>query len=214
MAFNDYSFVTHWRVQGSIEEVADILSNTADLARWWPAVYLEVAEVLPGDEVGVGKTVSLYTTGWLPYTMRWQFRVTEVDYPHSFALEAWGDFNGRGVWSLEQDDDSVNITYHWQIRADKPMLRIWSFVLKPLFAANHRWAMAKGQESLKLELARRQAQTDEERAKIPPPPAPTQFPSPLAYLTTLAVFAGGGLATVYFLSNTRKRANEKKKPDA
>ena len=49
----------------------------------------------------------------------------------------------------------MNITYDWRIRAEKPLLRYLSFLLKPVFSANHRWAMARGEESLKAELARR-----------------------------------------------------------
>jgi hypothetical protein len=77
------------------------------------------------------------------------------------------------LWTFEQDGEWVNATYDWKIRAEKPLLRRLSVVLKPLFSANHYWAMEKGEESLKLELARRHATTPEERAKIPPPPGPT-----------------------------------------
>ena len=84
-----------------------------------------------------------------------------------------GDFNGRGIWTLEQDGGFVNVTYDWKLRADKPLLSALSFLFKPIFSANHRWAMEKGEESLKLELARRHARTPEEAARIPAPPAPT-----------------------------------------
>lgn len=90
----------------------------------------------------------------LPYTLRWQFPVTESRYPLGFSLEAWGDFNGRGTWTLAQDDDFVNVTYDWKVRADKPLLKALSFLFKPLFSANHKWAMARGEESLRVELAR------------------------------------------------------------
>ncbi|MGH7888347.1 MAG: hypothetical protein ACREPG_10800 [Candidatus Binatia bacterium] len=50
-------------------------------------------------------------------------------------------------------------TLRWQIRADKPLLRHLSFVLRPIFSANHRWAMAQGEKSLCAELARRAALT-------------------------------------------------------
>lgn len=76
--------------------------------------------------------------------------------PNRLELRATGDFDGRGVWNLRQDGDQVGITFDWQLTADKPLLRYFSFLLKPLFAANHRWAMARGEESLKRELARKQ----------------------------------------------------------
>ena len=173
MSSNEYHYITHWRVKGTAEEVSEILSQATDLVRWWPSVYLDVREEEAGDEYGIGKVIHLYTKGWLPYTLRWSFRVTESKYPYGFALEAWGDFAGRGIWTFEQKGDSVDITYDWKIRADKPLLKYLSFLMKPLFGANHQWAMRMGEESLKLELIRRRAATPEERARIPSPPGPT-----------------------------------------
>ena len=194
LASNDYHFITHWRVEAPIEEVAEILSNGVDLVRWWPSVYLNAEELEPGDAEGVGRVISLYTKGWLPYTLRWQFRVTESRFPHGFTLEAWGDFDGRGIWTLEQDGPWVDVTYDWKIRAEKPLLRYFSFIMKPIFGANHRWAMAQGEASLKLELARRHAATAEERAQVPAPPGPTSV-APGALLVALAaMIAGAGWA--------------------
>jgi hypothetical protein len=190
MARNEYHFVTHWRVPGSRQEVADILGNAPDLSRWWPSVYLDVRELQPGDERGIGKVVDLHTKGWLPYTLRWHFQVTESDPPAGFTLEAHGDFEGRGIWRLEQDGPWVNVSYDWKIRADKSLLRYLSFIMKPIFSANHRWAMAKGEESLRLELARRHAPSAAERAVIPPPPAATHIPVAPAIAATAAQALG------------------------
>jgi hypothetical protein len=173
MTSNDYHFITTWHLQSTCEEISEILGNGPDLVRWWPSVYLEVKELEKGEASGVGKVIDLYTKGWLPYTLRWQFRVSQVNSPHGFQLEAWGDFVGRGIWTFEGDNDYVKIIYDWKVQADKPLLRYLSFIMKPIFSANHHWAMAKGEESLKLELARRRAKTPEERAAIPAPPAAT-----------------------------------------
>jgi hypothetical protein len=105
--------------------------------------------------------------------LRWSFRVTESNYPDGFALEAWGDLVGRGIWKFAQMGEWVDITYDWKIHADKPLLKYLSFLFKPIFGANHQWAMRMGEESLKLELMRRHAATPEERARIPSPPGPT-----------------------------------------
>src|SRR5438477_7965360 len=163
---NEYVFVTRWRVEASIEDVSEILDDAEGLARWWPSVYLEVKKLPDG-------LIDLYTKGWLPYTLRWRFRVTESHRPHGFSLEASGDLVGRGAWTLTQDGSYVDVVYDWRIRADKPLLRRLSFIFKPLFAANHSWAMARGEESLKLELLRRHARNEVERAQVPPPPRPT-----------------------------------------
>ena len=48
-----YHFITHWRVLDTVKEL----------------------------QRGIGKVIDLHTKGWLPYAPRWQFRVTESNYP-------------------------------------------------------------------------------------------------------------------------------------
>ena len=179
---NDYAFVTTWRLPATREEITAILGDAAALPRWWPAVYLDVEVVEPGDEAGIGKVVDLFTKGWLPYTLRWRFRVTASDPPAGFTLAAEGDFVGRGVWTLRDvagdgtGGPMTEVEYDWRIRAEKGILRTFSVVMKPIFSANHHWAMAQGERSLRLELARRHAAGDPAvLAAIPEPPGPT-FP--------------------------------------
>jgi hypothetical protein len=179
---SEYHFVTHWRVEGTPEEVYRIIDEPVELVRWWPAVYLDVEKKLTER----GEEYVLLTRGWLPYTLRWQFRRTEKIPFERMALEAWGDFVGRGEWTFRADGPMVEIVYDWRVRADKQLLRYLSFLLRPIFAANHRWAMARGEESLKLELARQRARTEEERAVVPAPPGPSR-------LTSAGLAVGAGL---------------------
>lgn len=64
-------------------------------------------------------------------------------------------------------------TYDWKITAEKPLLKNFSFIMKPIFSANHHWAMARGEESLAIELARRHAKSQADLALIADPPGPT-----------------------------------------
>jgi uncharacterized protein YndB with AHSA1/START domain len=175
VATHDYEFTTRWQFEASPEEVWAVLADARELPRWWPSVYLEATRPEAGDAAGVGQVTALWTKGFLPYTLRWRFRVSEADPPHRLAIDAVGDFVGRGVWTLEAAAQGTNVTFDWRIRAEKPMLRALSFLLKPVFSANHAWAMARGHESLRLELLRRRATSDEEQARIPAAPGPT-FP--------------------------------------
>ena len=197
---NEYHFITNWRVEGMCGEVADVLGDPLALSRWWPSVYLDVQEQRPGSRDGVGRRVRLLTKGWLPYTLAWDFEVVESRYPSGFTIVANGDFEGVGVWTFTQDGGFVDIEYDWRIRAEKPILRALSFLLKPVFSANHRWAMARGAESLVLELARRRATSEAGRAGIPPPPGPVTY-------TGVALVAGGAAIAatlVYLMVRARK----------
>jgi hypothetical protein len=173
MPVNDYRFIDRWRVEGTVEEVAGILEDALSLPRWWPSVYFEVQELAPGGEHGIGKLISLRAGGWLPYTLRINFRTVESRYPNGFSMEATGDLEGKGIWSFEQDGPIVNVTYDWTIRARKPIVDKLSFLLKPVFKSNHNWTMRRGEESLKLELLLRRAQSEKESAAVLVPPQPS-----------------------------------------
>jgi len=198
---NQYHFLSRWRVEGTCGEVADILGDALALVRWWPSVYLAVEEIAPERADGTGRRVRLHTKGWLPYTLRWEFEVVESRRPYGFAIAANGDFDGRGVWTFTQDGGSVDITYDWRLRAEKPLLRNLSFLLRPIFEANHRWAMAQGETSLRLELARRRATSDSARERIQPPPGPVTYAG--AALVAGAVAVGATLG--YLMIRARKR---------
>jgi hypothetical protein len=175
MAAADYAFLTHWRADSTPEDAYAVISDAESLPRWWPSVYLSATVVEPSNADGTNALVDLRTKGFLPYTLRWRFRTLELDPPKRIVLEARGDFVGRGIWTFAARDGGTDIDFDWRLRAEKPLLRTLSFLLKPVFSANHRWAMARGEESLRLELRRRRARTPEERASVPPPPGPT-FP--------------------------------------
>jgi hypothetical protein len=196
---NDYHFVSHWQIEGTCGEVADVLGDPLALPRWWPSVYLSVDELRPPDARGLGRRVRLHTRGWLPYTLGWEFEVVESHYPSGFVLVASGDFDGRGEWTFRQGGAVVDVTYDWRLRAEKPLLRNLSFLMKPLFEANHRWAMAQGEERLKLELARRRASSDTARARIPAPPGPITYAG-VALLGGVVAVAG---ALVYLMRRSR-----------
>jgi Polyketide cyclase / dehydrase and lipid transport len=168
---SQYHFITNWQVNAKSSEVYEIISDSNRLTEWWPSVYLDVKVLEKGGEGGLSKLVELYTKGWLPYTLRWKFRVVKVGKPNTLEIEAIGDFIGGGKWIFEEDGNGIcNITYDWKIEATKPILKKLSWLMKPAFSANHLWAMRKGEQSLKLEICRRKGEKN-----VPEPPKPT-FP--------------------------------------
>jgi hypothetical protein len=204
-AANRYHFVTRWRVPGTCGEVADVLGEPLALARWWPSVYLDVREIHPADARGLGRRVALVTKGWLPYTLRWQFEIVDARYPYGFTIAASGDFDGRGMWTFAQDGPVVEVVYDWRISAEKPLLRSLSFLLKPVFEANHRWAMARGEESLRLELLRRRATNADARGRIAAPPGPITYAG--VGLMAGAAAIGGALAFLIIKSRRRRSSS-------
>jgi hypothetical protein len=172
MGIDDYRFTTRWLVPATPREVADVLENPTDLPRWWPSVYLSTSELAPPDAAGVGRVVALHTRGWLPYTLRWTLTITDSFGPRGFAFDASGDFVGRGEWTFSPAGALTDATFDWRIAVKKPLLRALAPFLRPALEANHRWAMRRGEESLKLELERRRAGSEWERERVAAPPGP------------------------------------------
>jgi hypothetical protein len=149
MATNEYHLISHWRVPGTLEQVYQVLYNATAYPRWWSDAFLEVS---PTD--AARSVVNAHSQGFLPYTLHFQAQPAESHYPHGFRVRTTGDFEGQGTWSLQKCGDWVAIKFEWQVRLEKPLIRWLSWLLKPLFVANHRWAMRRGEEGLRQELAR------------------------------------------------------------
>lgn len=137
MPANEYAFLTRWRVEGSPEEVYRAIEDTDAYPRWWGRVWLAVERVEEGDADGTGRRYKLFTQGRRPYRLRWESRTAEKVFPSRIAIEAAGDFVGRGVWTFKPDGAVTNVTYDWRLRADKAVIRALSFALKPLYRWNH-----------------------------------------------------------------------------
>ena len=161
---NEFRIVTRWQVQATAEEVAAVLSDAESLTRWWGQVYLAVAVIAPGDAAGIGRKVSVFSKGWLPYRLRWTGELVAADMPHSWTIRATGDLSGEGTWLLTETGGWTEVVYDWRVSADRPLFRWLAPLLAPVFAWNHRWAMARGEEGLKEEVVRSRVKVEGESA--------------------------------------------------
>ena len=143
MPANEYYFVSHWRVPCTPQEAYDILKDRNNLANWWPSGFLEAKSHTFEDGA---EGVAVATQGWLPYVLRFTMRELASDPPGSLVIEARGDLNGRGIWTLVPDGEWTNITYDWRVSADKPIVKLLSPVLKPLFQVQPRLDHEQGRE--------------------------------------------------------------------
>lgn len=172
-----YRLRTEWRVPGTTAEVRDVFDDVLSLPRWWPSVYLSVALLEDGGSGGIGRRARLHTTGWLPYTLSWVSTLSEPVTDRGFSFRATGDFEGTGDQAFRQDGTEVVLTFDWNISVSKPIVRRLTWLIRPVFAANHRWAMRRGRESLLLELRRRSGVTSTAATTPdvvdPAPPGPT-----------------------------------------
>jgi hypothetical protein len=156
---NGYHHVSRWRVRGAIDDVYVLVANVAEYPHWGD-VFLQV---VPSRSDGF--TTEVQTTGLLPYRINFYARLVEAVPLRQITIRTDDDFVGRGTWRLEEDCDHVNVSFDWHVRIRKPLIRRWSALLKPIFLANHCWAMATGQLRLQAVL-RRQTESCRHHAPV------------------------------------------------
>ena len=140
-----FHFRSGWELQGNIDDVADLFLQTENICHWWSDCFAATEVIEPGNENADGRVVRLVTRGALPYYLKFNLRISGVEYPNRFVVHSDGNFVGRGVVRLSQSADKVIVNFDWRILFDKPILKYFSRLLRPFFVANHRWIMHRGQ---------------------------------------------------------------------
>jgi hypothetical protein len=155
MPANVYRFLEHWTIPGyPPRQVYDIVADARLLTEWWKGVYLE-AEPLGDGEGGVGSRVRVKARGALPYALYFVLETSALEPGRLVEVRTHGDFDGvwRAVFSEAAGGTRVDIT--WTVTVQKPLVRLLSPVLRPLFAWNHNWTTPRGEAGLKSYLAAR-----------------------------------------------------------
>ena len=151
----EYVFVDEWDVDAPMEAVFDAIADARTYPEWWKPVYISVQ----GDcAPAVGCRTRQYFKGRLPYKLRMTSEIVRYDPPRQFEVKATGDLTGRGVWTLTPTGRGVQVRFDWRVNADKPLLRVLTPLLRPLFRWNHNWAVKRAMEGLEP-YARRTAAT-------------------------------------------------------
>src|SRR4051794_30682336 len=116
----EYVFVDEWDVDAPIESVFAALSDATTYPLWWKPVYIAVESDGPP---AVGRVASQHFKGRLPYRLKTESRITELEPPRRLAVDVHGDLSGTGVWSLTPDGHGVHVRFDWRVNADRPLLR-------------------------------------------------------------------------------------------
>jgi uncharacterized protein YndB with AHSA1/START domain len=146
----NYEFLTTWCTDAPIQDVFDLLHDSAGYPRWWKGV-VSVDRMEQGDEMGVGALDHFTWRSVLPYSLGFDLRVTRVKRPYLIAGHASGELEGVGTWQL-YEGDGVAIVYDWRVRTTKRWMNTFGPLARPAFAWNHDLVMRQGGQGLAAEL--------------------------------------------------------------
>jgi hypothetical protein len=155
MAANDYVFVDKFVAPCNKETAYQYISKIEEYPRWWGKVYKRITvlkKVLPDTP---GGRYEVQVRGFLPYALTIQNETTLVQKPDRIEFVAIGDLEGKGTWLFEEVKGGTQITFDWQVAANKAVIRLFSFLLKPLFRANHVYCVRRAEEGMRRDLEQR-----------------------------------------------------------
>jgi uncharacterized protein YndB with AHSA1/START domain len=141
----EYVFLDEWDVDAPQERVFDALADARTYPEWWTPIYRQVESDGPP---AVGRESRQKFKANLPYTLSTVSTITRLERPDEFEVEVDGDLRGRGVWTLTQPEGKVHVRFDWRVFADRPLLRMLTPVLRPLFRWNHNVAIRAAMKNL------------------------------------------------------------------
>ncbi len=142
----EYVFVDEWDVGAPAEAVFDALADARTYPEWWTPVYERVEANGPP---AVGHVSKQHFKGRLPYHLDTTSKVVRLEPPHIVAGDVEGDLRGSGIWTVTPNGDgTTHVRFDWTVYADKPVLKVLTPALRPLFRWNHNWAIERAKEGL------------------------------------------------------------------
>jgi uncharacterized protein YndB with AHSA1/START domain len=142
-----YSFTTIWRVHAPIEKIWDAIVRSDQYPIWWKSV-VKVQILSPGDANGIGAIVRTTWQTHLPYGFSFDTRAVRIEPFKTLELEAFGDLQGKGLWTLTREGDQTMVQYDWQVQTNKLWMNLVAPVAAPFFRWNHAAVMNDGADGL------------------------------------------------------------------
>src|ERR1044072_950936 len=123
----DYEFVTVWRVNAPLEAVWEMIYHSDQWPSWWKGVE-RVEKVSDGGENHVGSVRRYTWKSTLPSRLVVQRELTRVEPMSTIEGRAFGELEGRGLWTLSEERGVTTARYDWRVRTTKP----WMNLLAPV----------------------------------------------------------------------------------
>jgi hypothetical protein len=144
---SQFSLVTYWHLDASIEPVWETLVAVEGWPRWWRYVHA-VVKLEDGDADGVGSLRRYTWSSKLPYRLTFEMRTTVLERPTLIEGIAAGDLNGIGRWRLRGLGNSCCVQYEWMVATEKTWMNLLGPLLAPVFKWNHNQVMLEGGRGL------------------------------------------------------------------
>jgi uncharacterized protein YndB with AHSA1/START domain len=132
----EYHFLTTYQIEAPIQQVWQAFRDFDRYPTWSKGIF-HAQQLKLGHADGVGDKIRYKVKGRLPFTLAFDATLTQVDPPRVLELQARGDLEGVGRWTLSQDGTITTAQYTWDVRSTKRWMNLLAPLARPLFEWNH-----------------------------------------------------------------------------
>lgn len=142
MSLNDYRFRDVWSLSAATSRVFDALVDLLRWPVWWP----DVRSVRQVDD----DTAELVCRSTLPYALTFRVHRAEQDAGAGrLRVDLTGDLEGYTVGVVARRAAGARLAIDQRVVVNKPLLRTFAPVARPLFQVNHTLMMRRGHRGLR-----------------------------------------------------------------
>lgn len=146
--------MTDWRFDAPLERVWEHIRAMDRWPEWWPFV-VSVQLLKQGDADDIGSIRRITWKTALPYSLTFDSELISIERFRRMEGRAFGELDGTGIWTFQQDEAATDVRYDWQVRTTRPWMNVLAPVARPVFSWNHDKVMAGGFEGLTRRLNQR-----------------------------------------------------------
>lgn len=150
----DFEFETAWVIPAPMGPVWEHLSDISTYPRWWDN--WSDAERRSGPLDGdVGTVYDCDIHGFLPVSIEFSLKITELTAYESLRYQCSGDLIGEGGWTFHQEEKKTFVTSYWNVNLsdDYPDMLTWPLV-RWILKKNYDYVMNQGYQELKEQVNR------------------------------------------------------------
>lgn len=147
-----YSFSTEWQFEDPVEAVWEVIYAMDQWPGWWKYVK-KVEYIKTGVNGDVGSIRRIEWGTALPYSLSFNTELLAVDPYKRMEGRAFGELEGKGIWTFTSRDLMTYVRYDWKVNTTKKWMNILAPIAQPLFSWNHDIVMKAGYDGLKKKIS-------------------------------------------------------------
>lgn len=141
---NHYHFHSQWLIHAPVAAVYALINKAEAWPLWWPAVLIVRADTATdGTEMQHQEWRTPFG-----YSFSFDLKLIERQPNQLLAAAVSGMLEGTGIWRFAAVPEGCRVTFEWKVRTNVAWINKLSWLLRPVFAYNHRLVMRQGRKGL------------------------------------------------------------------